>query len=161
MMDAINIVFRFIDFFVIIGIGFYAMKKYILPTVKEMLRERGVFLYNLESDCKKLKLQARSIHENIQDQEREYQAMQVRFVTWQKKCDELVALKKAEQQQVDESMKSRFDIRSDYIKNDRIVKEQLPGILDISTQMLQKKYHGTDSQKQYIDELIHVMKEQS
>jgi len=160
-MDAINIVFRFIDFFIILGIGFYAMKKYILPAVRKMLRERGVFLYNLESDCKNLKLQARSIHENMQDQERDYQAMQARFVIWQKKCNEFVALQKLEQGKIDEAMKGRFDIRSDYIQNDSVVKQQLPTILETSTQMLKKKYHGTDAQKQYIDELIHVMKEQS
>ena len=160
-MDVINIVFRFVDFFIILGLGFYAMRKYILPAVKKMLRERGVFLYNLESDCKNLKLQARSIHENIQDKDREYQAMQARFVIWQKKCDDLVVLQKKEQQKIDEAMENRFDIRSDYVKNDSAIKQQLPSILDTSSQILQQKYHGTDAQKQYIDELIHVMKEQS
>ena len=160
-MNAINIIFRFVDFFVIIGIGFYVMRKYILPAVKKMLRECGVFLYNLESDCKNLKLQARSISENIQDQEREYQTMQARFVVWQKKCDDLVVLQKLEQHKIDESMKGRFDVRSDYIKNENEIKQQLPSILNTSTQVLQQKYHGTDAQKQYIDELIHVMKEQS
>ena len=160
-MDIINIVFRFFDFFVIVGLIVYGIKHYVVPSVEKMLREYGVFIYNLESDCKNLQLQTQSIYENIQDQDQQFQLMQVKFAIWQKKCDERILAQKLEQQKTDEAMQNRFVIRSSYIKNDIIVQEQLPDILDATTKILQHKYHGTQQQKQYIDTLIQIMKEQS
>lgn len=160
-MNVVNILFRFFDLFVIIGLIMYAMKQYLIPMVKKLLQEHGIFISSLETDCKKLQAQSRSIYENIQDQERSFQILQARFEIWQKKCDERLAVQKIEQQRVDESMQNRFLVRSEYIKNDTALKDQLPIILDITTKNLEQKYHGTDVQKQYIDELIQVMKEQS
>jgi hypothetical protein len=161
MIDTINIVFRFLDFFVIVGVIFYGMKHYIIPAVEKMLREYGVFIYNLESDCKNLQLQTQSIYENMQDQDRHFQAMQARFAIWQKKCNERIAAQKLEQEKTDQMMQNRFEIRSEFIRNDNFVQQQLPMILDATTKILQNKYHVVDKQKEYIATLIHVMKEQS
>ncbi|MBP6870061.1 hypothetical protein KBC04_04215 [Candidatus Babeliales bacterium] len=161
MMDIINIVFRFFDFFVVLGVGVYTVKHYLIPTVEKMMREYGVFIYNLESDCKNLQLQSQSIHENIQDQDQHFQVMQTKFLTWQKKCHELVVLQKSEQERIDGLMQQRFVIRSEYVKNDKALKEQLPAIVDTATKKLQQKFYGTEAQKQYIEELIQVMKVKS
>ena len=74
-MDSINIVFRHFDFFVIIALFIYVIRYHIIPLVEKILRDEGVFIYNLESDCKNLQLQTLSIYENLQDQDRQYQAM--------------------------------------------------------------------------------------
>jgi len=161
MIDTIDIVFRFFDFFVVVGVIFYAIKNYIIPAVEKMLREYGVFIYNLESDCKNLQLQTQSIYEKMQDQDRQFQAMQARFVMWQKKCNERVLAQKLEQKKIDITMQDRFDMRSEYMKNDSLIQEQLPAILDATTKTLQHVYHGGYKQKQYIDTLIHGMKERS
>lgn len=161
MMDVINIVFRFFDFFVILGIGFYGVRKYVIPAVEKILREYGVFIYNLESDCKNLQSQAQSIYERTQDQEREFQLMQAKFSAWQAQCDKQAVLQKLEQQKTDHAIEKAFILRSNYIKKARIVKTQLPVILQTAMETLQHKYHEAGVQKQYIDELIDVMKEQS
>ena len=161
MIDTINIVFRFLDFFVIVGVIFYGMKHYIIPAVEKMLREYGVFIYNLESDCKNLQLQTQSIYESMQDQDRQFQAMQGRFAIWQKKCSERIVAQKLEQEKTDQMMQNRFEMRSEFIKNDNFVQQQLPIILHAATKVLQQKYHAVDKQKEYIATLIHVMKEQS
>lgn len=161
MMNVLNIVFKFFDCFVIIGLMFYVIKQYLIPMVEKLLREYGVFIYNLESDCKNLQSQTQSIHENIQDQDRQFQAIQLRFLTWQKKCDERVGAQKVEQLRIDSAMHQRFIIRSQYVKNDSALQEQLPAILVHATKALQRKYYEVDEQRKYIDELIHVMKDRS
>ena len=72
-----------------------------------------------------------------------------------------MVLQKIEQQRVDDIMQQRFIVRSDYVKNDNAIKEQLPAILNTVTTTLQHKYHTAPVQKQYIDELIHSMKVKS
>lgn len=160
-MDFINIIFRFFDFFVIVGLAVYGFKHYIIPAIEKMLREYGVFIYNLQSDCKDLQLQTQAISENIQDQDRQFLAMQAKFVVWQKKCDERIALQVKEQELTDAKMQKRFEVRSEFVKNDAMLKEQLPGILDTVAHDLHMKYRSIDIQKQYIDTLIDIMKEPS
>ena len=161
MMDAINIIFRCFDFFVIVGLIVYGVKHYVVPAVEKMLRDHNMFLDNLENDCQNLQAQTQSIYENIQNQDRQFQLLQSKFLAWKEKCAERIGVQKLEQQKTDAAMQNRFLTRSDYIKNDMMIKEQLPAILDVTAKRLQVKYHGTDKQKQYIDTLIHVMKERS
>lgn len=160
-MDLISIVFKFLNFFVIIGVAMYCIQHYVIPMVEKMLREYGVFIYNLESDYKDLQLQNQSIYENIQDQDRQFQVMKTRFVQWQKKCEERRVVQQLHQKTTDEAMQNRFVVRSCIIKNDRAIKDQSPVILNTVTQTLQSKYQNADEQKQYIEKLIQIMKEQS
>ena len=160
-MDFINVIFRFFDFFVIIGLAVYGIKHCIIPAVEKMLREYGVFIYNLESDCKNLQLQTQAIYENIQDQDRQFLAMRLKFVTWQKRCHEKIVLQKAGQEETDAAMQRRFEVRSEFIKNDALIKEQLPDILDAVAHDLHMKYRLASLQKEYIGTLIEVMKEPS
>jgi len=161
MMDIINVIFRFFDCFIVIGLAFFVIKYYLIPIVEKIMREYGVFIYNLESDCKNLQLQTQSICENIQDQEQHFQDMQRKFVIWQKKCEERTILQKSAQEKIDSCMQGSYETRSSYIKNDRALEEQLPAIIDNVTKKLQIQFSNIDFQKQYIDELIQVMKEKS
>ncbi|MBV8660666.1 MAG: hypothetical protein JO129_00795 [Candidatus Dependentiae bacterium] len=137
------------------------MKKHVIPMVEKLLQEYGIFISKLEADCQKIQEESLSISENIQNQEHNFQSLQTRFEIWRKKCDERLSVQKAEQQKVDELMQERFLVRSAFIKNDFALKDQLPIILDATTKNLEQKYDGAEIQKQYIDELIQVMKEQS
>lgn len=159
MMDYINILFRILDFCVIVGVVIYAGKYYIIPMVEKLLREYGVFVYNLESDCKNVQIQTQSIYEDIQDQERQFQLMQHRFAVWQNICNERNALQQAEQEKIDEFMQQRFKMQSEGIQKNRIMKQEFPAILDATTKKLQQKYQGSVDQKEYIEALIDVMKE--
>lgn len=160
-MDIINVIFRFFDFFIVIGLAFFIIKYYLIPSVEKIMREYGVFIYNLESDCKNLQLQTQSISENLQDQEEHFQDMQSKFLTWQKKCEERTVLQKTAQEKIDSSMQNSYETRSSYIKNDRALEQQLPTIIDNVTKKLQMQFCQIDVQKNYIDELIQVMKEKS
>lgn len=161
MIDIINVVFRFFDFFIIIGCCVFAIKKHVIPSVEKMLREYGVFIYNLESDCKNLQLQTQSIYENIQDKNQQFQVMKSKFEIWQKKCDERIALHVDEQRIRDEAMQKRFQVQSFFIHNDYILKQQLPIILETATKKLEITYRQSYAQKEYLDSLVHVMKERS
>lgn len=160
-MNIINVIFRFFDFFIIIGCAVFCIQRYIIPVVEKMIKEYTVFLYNLESDCKNLQLTTQSIYEKIQDQDLQFQSLQNKFVHWQKKQTEQLELQIIEQQKIDQIMQQRFEIQSSFIKNDYIIKEQLPMILDTATKKLQLKYHAPCAQQEYLDALINLMKDRS
>lgn len=161
MIDLISVVFVFLNFFVILGVIIFAVRRRLVPAAEKMLREQGVFFYNLESDYKDLQLQNQSIYENIQDQDRKFQALQARFVMWQKNCDKRVVLEQQDQLKIDEAMQQRFAMRAQMIEQHAVIKQQLPVIVAAATKSLQSKYQNVDEQKEYIEKLIGVMKERS
>ncbi len=161
MINFIQIIFRFFDFFVVIAVAVYGITYYLIPAVEKMLREYGVFIYNLESDCKNLQLQTEAIYENIQDQDRQFQSLESKFKVWQKKCDELIIAVQQEQLSIHQKIQQRFEIRSKFIENDELIKKQFPAILDNVVTDLQVKFRCPQMQQQYIDTLIDVMKESS
>lgn len=161
MMDIINCVFRFFDFFVVIGLAVYYFNYYVVPQVEKMIREYSVFIYNLESDYKNLQLQVQSIQENIQDQDRHFQAMQEKFLVWKKKCDEKSILQQAKQEEIDQRIKESFILKTGFIERSAILKNELPEIMSIVKKKLHTQFSSSQAQKNYMHELIEVMKEKS
>jgi hypothetical protein len=159
-MNAMTIIFKFLDFFVIVGVLFFVSKKYIIPMVEKSLREYGLFLYNLDSDCKNLQLQTQSIYENMQDQELEFRAMQHKFSGWQQRCHQLKKIQDKEQETINDLLQDRFLHRSQCLKNRKVIEKQVPLILDNVVEQLQEKYNQQDVQKQYVEQVVQFMKEQ-
>lgn len=161
MIDFINVIFRYIDFLVIMIVGYFSITRYGLPIIEKLIREYEVFIYNLKSDSKNVLLQTQAIYENIQDKEQQFLAMQKKFIIWQKKSNLQKEYQQQEQQRIDLLVADHFALRSACLQNETMKQEQLPVIVDAATVALQKKYQAIDLQKQYIDELIHFMKEKS
>lgn len=160
-MDIINIVFRFFDFFVVIGLAIYAMRHYLIPAVEKLMKEYNVFITSLENDSKNLELQTQSIAEEMQAQEHHFQALQEKFLLWQQKCDEQSTLQKIEQEKIGTMVEHRYQLKSSFIQYDQALQIELPVMIDTITKNLQAKFHGTDDQKDYLDELIQIMKDKA
>jgi len=160
-MDIVNVVFRWLDFIVIGAIIFFIMKYVGIPRIEKIKREYKLVLYNLESDCKKIQLQTQSIYETMHDQESEYILLRDRFDIWKKKCDEKIILQKIDQQVIDENMQKSFNLRTDIIKYEYMIKKEIPAVLDQTKELLYATYSQVDHQKSYIDQLIFYMKELS
>ena len=158
-MNIISVIFKFLDFFVIVGFLTFVVKKYIVPMVEKSLKEYGVFLYNLESDTKNLQLQSQAIHEGIQDQQLEFQAMQKKFLTWQKNCDRIKHIQEEEQAKNHQIMVQNFLTRAHCMHNAKIIKQEVPIILKNVTCKVQEIYQQQDLQKKYIDQITQFMKE--
>ncbi len=159
MIDITTIIFRVFDFFVVAGVAVFIVKKYIIPAVEKMLKDENILLYNLESDGKNLQLQTQAIYENIQDQDRKFQILRNKFVVWQKTCDARLLVEQQERQLAQVSMLKNFETKLSFLQNHLVLQQQIPKILDAVTRDLQKKYSKVDDQKEYINTLIHEMKE--
>ncbi|MGZ6250877.1 MAG: hypothetical protein ACXWL2_02515 [Candidatus Chromulinivorax sp.] len=158
-MNIIIVIFKFLDFFVIIGFLTFVIKKYIIPMVEKALKEYGVFLYNLESDTKNLQLQSQAIYEGIEDQQLEFQAMQKKFLTWRQNCDRIKSIQEQEQVKNNQIMLQNFITRAHCMHNATIIKKEVPIILENVTCKIQEIYQQQDLQKKYIDQITQFMKE--
>ena len=151
-MMLINVIFRLLNFGILSGLFYYVIKQFLIPFVVKMMMDYDAFIGKLTSYTHNISQDSKALIEQTNDQELQFQVMQSNFLLWQEKCHQKKQALMYEQEQIEHAIKNRFDIRSKVVLNELVIKEQLPYILDRVTVTLQKKY---------IEELIHVMKEQS
>ena len=160
-MIFINVVFRFLNFLVLMAVFYYGIKRFMIPAVLKMIAMYDQFILNLKNERQIVAVECQSISEKTDLQELKFESIQTKFLLWEKKCEDQKVVRVVELQKVEKNIHNRFDIRSQVVMNELAIKEQLPYILDRVTQQLQVKYHEAESQKKYTEDLIHVMKELS
>lgn len=159
-MSFLNFIFQILNFFVLITVFYYAIKRLIIPAVVKMIELYDLFIQSLKHDRQEVIANYQVILKEIDTQEEQFQLMQDKFFVWGKKCQQDRSQRLTEQKKIEQSLNDRFAIRSQVIMNELAIKEQLPYILEQVTQQLQVKYQATEFQKKYTQDLIDGMKEQ-
>lgn len=159
-MISLHVVFRFLNFFLLMALFYYVYIYFIVPAVKKMIELYDQILCKLQDDRKMVQLDCQLIINSTKEQKKQFELIETKFLLWQKKSNEQDLLQLAERKKIEQAISSRFDIRSQVVMNEFAKKEQLPYILDRVTQELQVKYQAIEPQKKYIDDLVDVMKEQ-
>lgn len=156
----INILFKLLNFSVIVALFYYVIRNYVIPFVTKMMTDYDLFIHKLKDDRQIIKKDCQKISEKIDQQEEQLESMQLKFVLWQEKCRDEHVLQMIDQEHIVKKIHHRVQSRSQVVMNQLAIKKQLPYILDRATKKLQEKYHHVDAQKKYTQDLIHVMKEQ-
>ena len=82
-MMIINILFQFLNFFVLVALFYYVIRNYVIPFVTKMMTEYDLFIYKLKDDRQIIKKDCQKISEKIDYQEEQLQLMQAKFLLWQ------------------------------------------------------------------------------
>ena len=160
-MISINVIFRLLNFIILASLFYYIIKKFIIPFIIKTIAAYDIFISKLKEDVQVLQKDNKNLAEKANCQESEFQAMEIKFLQWQQKCRDHKMASIIDKKRIERLIQDRFEVRSQVVMNELAIKEQFPYILDRATQKLQEKYQTNESQGKYIQELIHVMKEQS
>lgn len=159
-MILINLIFSFLNFLLLIAVFYYVIQRFIVPAVVNMIKIYDAFIHRLQYDRQEVISDYQLILKNIDEQEEQFQVVQVKFLVWEKKCNDMRLERLAQQKKVERVLHDRFVIRSQVVMNELAIKNQLPNILDQVTQQLQSEYQVIEFQKKYTKDLIDLMKEQ-
>ena len=97
----------------------------------------------------------------MQDQDQHFHDLQQRFMVWKKKCHERQVLQQVEHEKIALKMQERYALRSYHVTYDKALQQQVPDIVENAEKILHNAYQEHAAQKQYIDELLDVMKVKS
>lgn len=142
------------------AVFYYGIKQLIIPAAVKMIDLYDNFIYKLQHDRQDVISDYQAILKKIDEQEDQFQAIETKFLVWERICNKKRIDRLAEQKKIELTVQDRFNIRSDVVLNELAIKEQLPHILDQVTQQLHAKYQVAEFQKKYTKDLIDVMKEQ-
>lgn len=159
MIDAINVLFRWLDFVVIMVGAVYLVVSKLTPVVLKMIADHALFLYNLRDDCKHVQLQNDSLHSAIEEQDRAYLNLRHKFELWHAICDKKKEERCHLQQIIDTKMIERSQVRSHFLQDKQCLVYQIPQVVQRVEQQLVEKFQSPTEQKEYLNTLISVMKE--
>jgi hypothetical protein len=161
MISIVSIVFRYLNFLVLVACGKYIFSAYVIPSVKKMMHDLSIYLQNLQQDANDVKKSVGMIRQQIKDQQLLFDAMQNKFVTWQKNRAIIAQNADQDRKKYVASMQQRSATRSICLQSNKALQKELPAILNSVTVQLQKKYDNELVGQKYIDELLQEMKDVS
>ena len=157
MTQSIDIIFKLLNFFVLICTGWYIFNHYIIPMVAGHTKAYRQFKELLRLQKEELEAACEYLQDDLTSDKQYAISLEEKFDTWQqvldKKADQddvlyekmcLQTQRKKEQQQV-------------YIQQQKYIAEQLPEILAQVESQLQKKFESVSAQQMYIDSMVKKM----
>lgn len=157
MTQSIDIIFKLLNFFVLICTGWYIFNHYIIPLVANHTKAYKQFKELLRVQKEELDAACEHLQDDLTSDKQYAISLEEKFDTWQqvldKKADQddmlyekmcLQAQRKKEQQQV-------------YIEQQKYIAKQLPEVLAQVESQLQKKFESVSAQQMYIDSMIKKM----
>ena len=161
MISIVSVIFRCLNFLVLVGCAKYAFSVYVIPSVKKMMQDLIAYVQNLQKDTQDIKKSVSMIEQQMKDQQILFDGMQHKFAVWQKKSEIVAQVADEERKKYVAIMQERSATRLMYMQNDKALQKELPAILNSVTVQLQKKYDDELVGQKYIDELLQEMKDVS
>lgn len=150
----VEIVFRFINFFVIIGIFAFIIKKYFLPLLYSLQLAEIQVVKDLQKSVQLLSRNYRFAQNESEKEQQVQAALKEKVMRWRAQVEE-------EQQQLMDDRSERYDALVAKLKKQlKNVKEQmilnrvLPQALEEARAQLEEKYAIEQSQQQYIEHTL-------
>ncbi|MEX0940130.1 MAG: hypothetical protein WDZ41_02125 [Candidatus Babeliales bacterium] len=152
--NIIAIIFRLINFSIIVAGSVYLFQKYILSSIKERIKEKEIFWQNLRINKESLIDQKDRIITQIASQETYAQYLLNNIVKWQKYIQQKELQKIEQQKNISIHIAQRIDQQEQNYSLELLKQELLPDVFDKAYDELKKKYQSPIEAQEYIDKVL-------
>ncbi len=159
MINFITILFRYLNFLVLILLAKYVFSRRIVPLVHRMMNDLVAYFQRLQQDTYDVHESVVKLEDRIEHQKIFFDQMHHKFSIWRKKSKDLADKKQQEQEQYCHAIEERSKTRLHYIHNDRALQKHLPAVLESVKVQLHNKFIAQENGKKYIDDLLRQMKD--
>jgi len=158
---AVMIFFRILNFAVLIAVGWYVGKKYIISMVQTKIAERQSRLKNLGQEYVQLKLKQRSLDQYMMEQEKLTQALISKAQRWKLLVDEYHVRRQAEGLQLKKEVERRMTVRTEQAAFMALQHEVVPRALMQAEQELTAYFSQEKHGRLFIDALVHKVEREN
>ena len=156
--EIVSIIFRFLNFAAFIALIVYLFKNYALDQIKEKIAEKFALFKGLETQRKDLINQNQVAKKEIEDQDDLFALLQKKIKTWNNSCRQATKEKNEELASIKEYHKVRLEQQSANIKQQRLLKKVLPGVITNTYQQLEQKFSKKEESQKFLKDIIGYMK---
>ncbi len=154
----ILVIFRLVNFGVMIGIGYYLFKKHVKSQLIDQMNAEKKEVFLLEQFYKQLQIDQRTLEDTIKKEQQEQRQLREKVMQWH----DALALKKErlahEHAQRKHNLEMQYQQQINTIQKDHIAKEILPLVIDRARTTLVNQFASSHEQAAYFEHVAGVMK---
>jgi len=157
--EIIAIIFRLINFLILIALGIYCFKKYALELIRADMSSEQEHLDGLKAQAEELQQEKRNLEKGIKEDARACSLLREKITTWHIAAEQELHAFKAEREGRIEIVKARAEKQAQTIELYRRQRIIVPAAIEKAQTLLEKTFASKDRAHSYVQQVIAKMEE--
>jgi F0F1-type ATP synthase membrane subunit b/b' len=157
--EIIAIIFRVINFLVLIALGIYAFKKYALELIRADMSAEQEHLDGIKARAQELQQEKRDLEKGIKEDARACSLLREKITTWHSVAEQESHAFRAEREGRIEIVKGRAEKQAQAIELYRRQRVIVPAAIEKAQTLLEKTFASKDRAHSYVQQVIAKMEE--
>lgn len=160
MMDFRTIViiaFRIINSSILLMLGFYFVKKNLIPSLKEELKAAYNFFAQLYSKVTQLEVTTKEMNSKLQAEQEHYASLQQKINQWNLYLDELQNKRNQTEQLLAERLKNQNKVQEQQISQSYILRKIAPEVISMAQKELNEIVAQDQVAQNFLKRIVFVL----
>ncbi len=157
--EIIAIIFRLINFLILIALGIYCFKKYALEVIRGNISAEQEHLDELKARAQELQQEKKNLEKGIKEDGRACSLLREKIATWHIAAEQESDAFKAEREGRIEIVKARAEKQAQAIELYRRQQIIVPAAIEKAQTLLEKTFASKDRAHSYVQQVIAKMEE--
>lgn len=149
--------FKFINFFIVIYLIYYAFNKYLYKSLKASVNKEQSDLESLLNEIDSTKEKIDNLNQSYLNQIKELELLESKLSSWSKNCAEARNLNEAINKNIEQQLNEKRSIQEANFNKIIEEKEIIKKVIEKSEIDLKNKFEDKSSSLNYLDKLISFM----
>jgi len=152
--ELLAVIFRLVNFGVLVFISVYLFKRYVLPFVNDQMKNELAEDMAIKDRHKEIRQQEKAVAAFAQEQDKACRMLKEKVHRWRRVQDDYVHRRAQERERRIRYLNDRVARQELEFAQQKVMKEALPQAVANARQSLQHKFSLLDQRRLYINEII-------
>lgn len=157
----VSILFKIINFALLVWVLRYVFKKYVLTEIQERRKERFAFFAELEKKQSNLKIEESLINKEIVDQEKLFEVLKEKIKTWNAQVKGQEEKRKQEEEKFLALSKKRVIIKHQNMHSQKLLAEIFPRVISGTYNKLEQKFSDEQESEKFFRNIMEYLKSEA
>jgi len=159
--EAVSILFRLINFFILSGLIVYVFRNYLLTPIKEKLADKWAFFRNLEDQHKNLVDQKNILDIEIKDQDKLFELLKDKIAIWKQACQRDKEARESQMARIKKNHINRVTIQNENLYQQTLLDKVAPSVIKGTYVQLEKTFEDKKKSQKFLGDIIEYMEKSS
>ena len=155
----INVLFRFLNFAVVVAVGWYVYRRYLKHTIEETIHDKEILSKGIKELSYMLEGQILTLDEELKDQHDRCEQLKEKVMEWQEAVNKLQAKKTEQRVSLLQQINDRIYERSARLSQNTQAKTMVPLAMMRAKESLQDRFSQSHNQREFLSELVNAMRD--
>ena len=152
--ELLSVIFRLVNFGILVFMCVYLFKRYVLPSIKEQMKSEEEEAQAIKSRHKELRMQEKTVTAFAQEQEKTCCMLKEKVHRWRRVQDDYVLRRAQERERRVRYLNDRVAHQELEFAQQRVLQKALPRAVMHARIALQQTFSSADKKRAYLNEIM-------